>query len=83
MAWSLHHEVEENVDFELVTTVADIQLIKREGKRGDILKLEGLEPRGNGLRLQDLFYRPGVRIVGFTHNRRNLFAYGLQPGVRR
>ncbi len=50
MIWWLHREVEENDDFDLVTTVADIHRFKREGKCGGILALEGFEPIGLDLK---------------------------------
>lgn len=82
MAWWLHHEVEENERFELVTTVADIHRIKQAGKCGAILSFEGFEALGDDLRFLDLYYKLGLRIGGLTHCRRNLFADGPQDGVR-
>ena len=82
MAWCLHREAEENDDFELVTTVADIHRVKREGKCGGILSFEGCEPLGSDLRLLDLYYKLGLRMASLTHCRRNIFADGPQVGVK-
>jgi membrane dipeptidase len=82
MVWWLRREAEENDEFELVTTVADIQRLKRQGKCGGILALEGLEPLGYDLKLLDLFYALGVRMAGMAHNRRNYYSDGTQNNVQ-
>ncbi len=82
MTWCLHREAAENDDFELVTTVADIHRLKRDGKCGGVLAFEGLEPLGFDLRFLDLFYKLGLRIASLTHNRRNFFADGLQGHIQ-
>lgn len=82
MTWWLHREVEENDDFELVTTVADIHRVKRTGNCGGILAFEGFEPLGFDLRFLDLFYKLGLRMASLTHSRRNFFGDGLQPHVQ-
>ena len=82
MVWWLHREVQDNERFELVTTAADIHRLKREGKCGAIMALEGLEPLGYDLKFLDIFYRLGVRMAGLAHNRRNQFADGTQHHVR-
>jgi membrane dipeptidase len=82
MTWWLHREAEEHENFELVTTVADIQRIKRQGKCGGILAFEGFEPLGFDLRFLDLFYKLGLRMASLTHSRRNFFADGRQPDVQ-
>ncbi|MFC1716003.1 dipeptidase [Candidatus Poribacteria bacterium] len=82
MIWWMHREVEENDDFDLVTTVADIHRLKREGKCGGILALEGFEPVGLDLKLLDVFYKLGVRMAGLAHNRRNIFSDGTQHHVK-
>lgn len=76
MAWHLHHAVEENPDFELVTRAADIRRLKQEGKCGAILSFEGFEALGADLRMLDLYYRLGLRIGSLTHVRRTLYADG-------
>jgi len=82
MIWWFHREVEENDRFGLVTTVEDIHRMKREGKCGGILALEGAEPLGQDVRLLDLFHKLGVRMAGLAHNRRNLFSDGTQHGIK-
>lgn len=82
MAWWLHREAEENMDFELVTHMADIHRLKAAGKIGGLLSFEGLEPLGSEPRLLDLFYKLGLRMAGLTHNRRNAFADGMQFDAR-
>jgi membrane dipeptidase len=82
MIWWLHREVEENDDFDLVITVADIHRLKREGKCGGILALEGFEPVGLDLKLLDIFYKLGIRMAGLAHNRRNIFSDGTQHHVK-
>jgi membrane dipeptidase len=82
MAWWLHREAEENSDLELVTTVADIHRLKKEGKCGAVLALEGYEPLGFDLRFLDLFFKLGLRMASLTHSRRNVFADGTQDSVQ-
>lgn len=82
MAWWLHKEVEENEALELVTTVADIRRIKENGRCGLLLSFEGFEALGADLRFLDLYYQMGLRMAGLTHNRRNLFADGLQGHIK-
>jgi len=82
MVWWLHREVEDNDGFELVTTAADIRRLKREGKCGAIMALEGLEPLGYDTKFLDIFYKLGVRMAGLAHNRRNQFSDGTQHHVR-
>jgi len=82
MVWWFHREVEDNEEFELVTSVADIRRLKQQGKCGGVLALEGLEPVGHDLKMLDLFYRLGVRMAGLAHNRRNQFSDGTQHYVR-
>ena len=82
MTWWLHREAEDNSDFEILTTVADIHRVKREGKCGGILALEGFEPLGFDVRFLDLFYKLGLRMASLTHSRRNFFADGRQEDVQ-
>ena len=82
MAWCLLHETEINEDFDLVTSVADIRRIKKEGKSGAVLSFEGFEPLGYELRFLDLYYRLGLRMASLTHNRRNFFADGTQYHIK-
>jgi membrane dipeptidase len=82
MAYWLHREAKENEAFELVRTVADIHRMKREGKCGGIMALEGLEPLGYDLKLLDIFYELGLRMACLTHNRANYLAAGTQHHVK-
>jgi len=78
----LMREVQENPGFELVRTSGDIACLKREGKCGAILSFEGLEPLGPDLWMLDLYYQLGLRMASLTHNRRNLYADGVQNSVK-
>lgn len=81
MVWWMRREAEDNTDFELVTTVADLHRLKAAGKCGGIMALEGLEPIGYELKFLDLFYALGTRMVGMAHNRRNYYSDGTQVNV--
>jgi membrane dipeptidase len=81
MAWCLHREAEEVEGFDLVTSVADIHRLKREGRSGAILALEGCDVLGSDARMLDLYYKLGLRMASLTHCRRNWYADGPQPGV--
>ncbi len=82
MVYWFHREVEENEKFEMVTSVADIERCKREGKCGGILALEAFEPLGYDIKMLDIFYKLGVRMGGMAHNRRNYFCDGTQHDVK-
>jgi membrane dipeptidase len=82
MTWWLQREIQENPGFELVKTIADITRLKQQGKCGAILSFEGLEPLGPDLWMLDLYYRLGLRMASLTHNRRNLYADGVQNCVK-
>jgi len=81
MTWWLHHEVEENPALELITRAEQVASLKASCHTGVILALEGMEPLGPELRFLDLYYKLGLRIACLTHNRRNPYADGPQPGV--
>lgn len=82
MTWWLHREVEENDQFELVTSVDDIHRLKQEGKCGGLLAFEGFEALGFDLRFLDLYYKLGLRMASLTHSRRNAFADGTQSDIK-
>jgi membrane dipeptidase len=82
MVYWLKREAAENPRFEQVTSVEDIRRLKREGKTGGILALEGFEALGTELRYLDLYYDMGLRIASLTHSRRNIFADGHQADTR-
>ena len=69
MVWWLRHEAEVNDAFELVTTAADLRRLKKEGRCGGILALEGIEPVGTDLKFLDIFHASGRPDGG----------YGAQP----
>lgn len=75
IAW-LFREAEENPDFEVVTTVAEIRSVKERGKTSGFLTFEGFEPLGYDLKLLDVFARLGLRMGSLTHSRRNAFGDG-------
>jgi membrane dipeptidase len=82
MTRQLHREVQDNPELELVRTTADIARIKQTGKCGAILSFEGLEPLGPDLWMLDIYYLLGLRMASLTHNRRNLYADGVQRNVK-
>jgi membrane dipeptidase len=82
MTRCLHYEVDTNPNFKFVKNVDDILVIKREGKCGAILSFEGFEPLGADLGMLDLYYQLGLRMASLTHNRRNYYADGVQPGIQ-
>ena len=81
IAW-LRREADENADFALVRTVADIERVKSEGITSGFLTFEGFESLESDLNLLDVFYDLGLRMASMTHSRRNFFADGTQMGVR-
>ncbi len=82
MVYWFHREVAENERFEMVTSAEDIRRCKREGKVGGILAIEGAEALGTDIKLLDVFYRLGVRMMGLAHNRRNYFCDGTQHHIK-
>ena len=82
MAWALRQAAEESDEFELITTLEDIHRLKREGKCGGILSLEGCEALNSDLRMLDIYYWLGLRMASLTHCRRNIFADGPQKGIQ-
>lgn len=76
---ALHREIAVNwQDLSLVRTAADIELAKSSGRTGLILAFEGAEPLGHNLDLLEAYHALGLRIIGLTHSRRNLWADGTQ-----
>jgi membrane dipeptidase len=57
--------------FALVTSVADIQRCKREGRLGIVFDMEGMYPVQNDLSLVQTFYDLGVRWMLIAYNRNN------------
>jgi membrane dipeptidase len=63
-------------------TAGDILAAKANGQTALVLALEGAEPLESDVDLIDAFYEWGVRFIGLTHSRRNLFADGTQQDIR-
>ena len=82
MAWWLLKETRDNPGFELVTKAEDIRRLKREGKVGAFMSMEGCDGLGPDIRMLDLYYKLGMRLASLTHNRRNRFADGRQDDVK-
>jgi membrane dipeptidase len=66
----------------LATSTTDILQAKREGKTALVLSFEGAEALGHNLELLNAYYALGLRMVGLTHSRRNIWADGTQMNVR-
>ena len=76
---ALHREIASNPDqLLLVRTHADIEMAKAAAKTGLILSFEGAEPLGSTLEYLEAYYALGLRLVGLSHSRRNLWADGTQ-----
>lgn len=74
---ALYAEIEESPDkIMLCTCYDDILKAKGEGKLAILLSFEGVDPLTNDLELLNIFYKLGVRLVGFTWSRRNFAADG-------
>lgn len=62
--------------FALVTTAAELEAARQQGRIALVLSLEGAEPLGNSADLLPVFHRLGVRLLGLTWNGRNAFGDG-------
>ena len=81
MTWWLHKEAEDNPQFEVITTVADLRRVKAEGKCGGIFSFEGFEPLG--FICASLTCGTNWACAWrLTHSRRNFFGDGTQRGVQ-
>jgi membrane dipeptidase len=79
----MHKEAEESADSMLLaTSVEQVHQAKREGRIAVIQCLEGAAGLEDDVGLLTAFHRLGVRIVGLTHDERNLFADGVRVGGR-
>ncbi|MFC2164162.1 dipeptidase [Acidobacteriota bacterium] len=72
----LYEEIEESPSSVLCTTADEIIRAKKEGKVGFILGMEGAEPLGSDIQLLRIFYKLGLRVLGFTHALRTYLADG-------
>lgn len=61
-------------EFELATKAGDAAAIAAKGKRIVYMSMENAYPLGEDLTLATLFYKMGVREMGFAHFRNNQFA---------
>lgn len=59
-----------------LTTAADLARVDAEGRLGLLLAMEGVEALGSDPGLFEFFWDLGVRMVGLTWVRRNVFADG-------
>lgn len=61
-------------DFALATRAEDAAVIAAQGKRIVYMSIENAYPLGEDVSLADLFYKMGVRVMGFAHFAHNQFA---------
>jgi membrane dipeptidase len=79
---ALYAEVEESEGALCIATCAkEIEEAKQRGQVAIVLCFEGGMPLGEDLTLLHIFYQLGVRMIGLTHNLRNLIGDGI--GVRK
>ena len=75
---ALYQELSESGDaFQLVRSSQDLAATLQSDSIGVLLSFEGAEPLGRDVSLIDLFYKLGLRVLGLTWNRANLFAQGV------
>lgn len=74
---ALLEDLEESKVFSLIKNKKDLDDVLNSDKIGLIIDLEGAEPIEGGLELVRLFFRLGVRMIGFTWNNRNKVAAGI------
>lgn len=75
---AFYQEVEENADRALIAFCADdIVRAKKENKIAFVLSMEGAEGLEGDLSVLRSLYRMGLRFLGFTWNRRNQAADGM------
>jgi len=67
-------------DVSVATTVDEIVRAKAEGKVAIVICFEGASPIEDDTSLLDIYHRLSVRIIGLTHDHRNLLADGLGTG---
>lgn len=70
-------DLAESSEFMLIKNKNDLKKFMEQDKIGIVLDMEGAEPLESGIELLHLFYRLGVRMLGFTWNNRNALADGV------
>lgn len=65
----------------LATSAAEAQAAKAAGQIAFLLSIEGGEALEGSLAMLRTYYRLGVRLLGLTHNPRNLLADGLDASA--
>jgi membrane dipeptidase len=74
---ALLSDISESSEFMLIKNKSDFNKFMGQDKIGIILAMEGAEPLESGIELFHLFYRLGIRMLGFTWNQRNALADGI------
>lgn len=74
---ALLQDLSESSEFLFIKNKGDLTKAITQGKIGTIIDMEGAEPIEAGIELLHMFYRLGVRILGFTWNQRNALADGI------
>ena len=78
---AMHREAAAAPDLIRVAVSADhIRQAKEEGRLAVVLCLEGAAPIEDDPALLSVYHRLGVRVVGLTHDFRNLLADGVRSG---
>ena len=78
---ALLDDISESSEFMLIKNKKDLDSAIEQKKIGAILSMEGAEPIEAGIELLHLFFRLGIRILGFTWNQRNKLADGVDEIV--
>ena len=74
---ALLDDLDESKEFILIKNQLDLNNVISGNQIGVLLDMEGAEPIEGGIELLHLFYRLGVRMIGFTWNQRNMLANGI------
>jgi membrane dipeptidase len=77
----MHQEIEVTDGIELALTAEDIVRGRESEATTLILAFEGGEPLRGDPNLLDMYHRLGVRLLTFTHERRNLLGDGAYIGI--
>lgn len=74
--------IEQNPEFCLVRTKAELKSVLQSDRIGILLYMEGLDCIGNDIRLLRILWELGVRGASLTWSRRNMLATGCCTAVR-